>query len=313
MFACGIDSYCRSKHLTSKYCDSFSILSDICSADHMSKMSNCTNWSKLCTPNNTMVSQCSQDASMPNVLTTDSSKTAIKNLCTSMTMSECKQCVVPSTNAACDCSGLSSTCAIPSSSSLFLVLSDICLGMPGMSDCSGFSQMCLSAGSDFNGVCSSGSSGSSGSEQICNGQGTVMFMDGFKGSLKKEDACVAFLFSNWVMDTKVKLAFGLLGAFAMGLLQSLIGLANKRFAKQHPPLQRSYDVYDIIRFGIFLLETTNGYLLMLLAMSFFSGLFIAVVCGLAVGRILFNRTAQSNHCAMGETTPLNSEDVLHYS
>jgi len=226
MFACGIDSYCHKNSHTDQYCDSFSILADICVVDHMSGMSGCSNYTRLCSNVATsMVPQCNQSIAMPNVLTTSSSKSAIKSLCSSMSMGQCQQCVVPSTGATCDCKSLSSTCIVKSTASLLSVLSDVCLEMP-MSDCNGFTQMCSTAGSDFDAVCKGSSGGES--SKLCNGQGTVMFMNGFKGSFKEDDACVSFLFTSWVMDTRIKLAFGVIGTFALAVCQSLISLAIKR-------------------------------------------------------------------------------------
>jgi YHS domain-containing protein len=62
-----------------------------------------------------------------------------------------------------------------------------------------------------------------GTSEFCTG-GSVMY-NGFSNNF--QERCIIFLFEEWVLDSEVKFAFGIMGAFFMGMLNEVIVYARR--------------------------------------------------------------------------------------
>jgi copper transporter 1 len=112
---------------TSIYCEDFSIYKTLCS--DMPKMNGCGNYTSMCAPGS-VVNQCNTPAApVPSTMKTFG---YIKSICTEpgMLMEACYRCQGkngPGTGMNCD---------------LLTVYSDLCVDMPGMTQCSGWEDFC---------------------------------------------------------------------------------------------------------------------------------------------------------------------------
>jgi len=128
---------------------------------------------------------------------------------------------------------------------------------------------------------------------FCNSDYAVsMYMDGFTNpTADANQACVVFLFKNWTLDSKAKFAGACIGTILAGIaLEALIALRRRLRDKKktRPPSKAGLYISEGLFYGV---QTTLGYFLMLIAMTFSSPLFACVVIGLLIGHLIFNLNA----------------------
>jgi hypothetical protein len=108
-----------------------------------------------------------------------------------------------------------------------------------------------------------------------------MYMDGFHWL---DSTCVIYLFPEWVLSTPGKLVAACVGSIFFGM--SLEGVIRGR-----RDLVQSIAVgwkRLFISSGIYGLQLTMGYFIMLVVMTYSGPLFMCVVLGLMFGHIAFN-------------------------
>ena len=121
-----------------------------------------------------------------------------------------------------------------------------------------------------------------------------MYMDGFKWTTGgSSQPCTALLFKSWSLHTPGLLALGFFFTIAMGAsIEAMASirrkLQNTGFCNCHnipPTKSRAYSV------GIYAVQVTVGYLLMLISMTYNFVLFSSVVVGLVIGHLCFGASA----------------------
>ncbi|OQR92770.1 transmembrane protein [Achlya hypogyna] len=163
---------------------------------------------------------------------------------------------------------------------------------------------------------------------FCN-HASVMF-DGFQSSVGS--TCVKLFFQPWVLDSRIKYAFGFIGIVLLGVFLEWLGeyrealeekfirvygvdvedeLANSCVQLNTPPAftksaasslieptpattkKLQLPVWcSIILSSLYMLALSIGYLIMLVAMLYETGLFCAAILGLGIGFYLFKDTEQ---------------------
>jgi len=256
------------------------------------------------------VLECENIPHIPQIPNTDQATDSIVKLCTAMdTMPGCSTACVTGTGSQCDCAALdSANCFIDTKkTSMIQTLSTMCSYMQ-MDGCEVLNSMCNSVPSNSLGsLCGSSPQTET---SFCKGSGTSMFMSGMKGRLEASDPCLVFLFSGWVIDSHSKHAGALIGAFLMGLFNSLCVLVCRRL----PPISSARAIDQTLAYGFFRLvvvfiQLVNAYFLMLLAMSYYAWLVIMVAFGLAVGQIAVspnNDVVEPCHSTMTNASDLGT-------
>ncbi|KAF9581903.1 hypothetical protein BGW38_000916 [Lunasporangiospora selenospora] len=314
MPGCSLYKSCQTASKTDQWCTPFSLLADVCAVD-MPTMSDCKNYVNLCgaagaAQNQTTGSRpaiCSKAPVIANFPTTKSASALVIDICTEMDMAGCERCPKPKPGAyAADCDTLT-TYAI------------LCKAMPDMNQCATWKSMC-SASSP------TASLGFQNSEYCAMGVGDpdlnppamrMFFHLGFSDYV---------LFEKWVPRNQSQYVGTWFALFFLTLFFQTISTyrtsldicwAEELAADQEKvassdssvPLTGSKStsilmswVYlwaqpwtlkevwqNAVRAVLTFIETTLGYALMLVTMTFNVPLFFAVVVGLTVGSVVFSR------------------------
>ncbi|KAI8927227.1 Ctr copper transporter family-domain-containing protein [Entophlyctis helioformis] len=124
MPGCSLRRSCQtSPSLHSKwFCRDFSLLADICASD-MPRMKGCSTYTQMCR-SDTVVRQCFTNPPLPFLPTTKRAKQLVNDICGEMDMAGCEKCAGGGM-----CPG-------------FDVYGQLCLAMPGMSQCQEWKQLC---------------------------------------------------------------------------------------------------------------------------------------------------------------------------
>mgnify|MGYP005862105537 CR=1 FL=1 len=109
-----------------------------------------------------------------------------------------------------------------------------------------------------------------------------MYMDGFHWV--HSSLCVIYLFPEWVLDSRVKLAMASLGTLLMGVLLEGVIWQRRRVVKRMSAGMARLGVGSVFC-G---LQLTFGYFIMLIVMTYSGVLFLCCVGGLMLGNMLFN-------------------------
>ncbi|KDD71733.1 hypothetical protein H632_c4490p0, partial [Helicosporidium sp. ATCC 50920] len=138
MTGCSLQRQCEQGSASGPYCQPFSILADLCI--DMPSMNGCQRYNALCGPGS-VVTQCTTVTPVPHMVMTYDAIDAVLAMCSSMSMPGCSQCTSKS------------NCPDP-----IATLSNVCLGMPGMSQCAPFVAMCEAGagGQTFAQLCGGG-------------------------------------------------------------------------------------------------------------------------------------------------------------
>jgi len=121
---------------------------------------------------------------------------------------------------------------------------------------------------------------------ICNGYATSMYMLGFSSGVNKKDACTMILFEAWTLDTPAKFAIGTLGTVWFGILVEFVVWSRRWNGKRTNKHSKWLEM--TIYMGLYLTQVTFGYFAMLIAMTYSTILFIAIIVGLGIGHMIFN-------------------------
>lgn len=121
----------------------------------------------------------------------------------------------------------------------------------------------------------------------CTGSGLAMNMIGFQTSVDDSSVCLNFLFPTWTLDSAMKLAFGWLGTFSMGIFMQYLMFYRDR-VKSSQELEATFGRYaSLVGTFLFGIQTVIGYFVMLITMTYSAELFSAVCVGLMVGYHIF--------------------------
>lgn len=100
------------------------------------------------------------------------------------------------------------------------------------------------------------------------------------------DRCITFLFKNWNVDTHAKYAGMLVGVFLMGFVNGFLVYLRHRLLKLN--LGGSSLVLNQIYLSlVYGVQIVIAYWIMLLVMTYETGLFIVLIFGLVFGYFLF--------------------------
>ncbi|KAI9294049.1 Ctr-domain-containing protein [Neoconidiobolus thromboides FSU 785] len=271
MPGCSIRSLCgNSTQLQQEaYCDSFSILADVCKSD-MPGMGGCKNYVSLC-KQGSLVPQCKDKLPISNLPNTETVNKQVKSICNEMTMDGCEKCATTSFYANCDLLG---------------VYSQLCQAMPEMDQCSDWKKMCPGSvdGKAQNNLpyCEMNGEGNAAPQM------RMYFHTGFADYV---------LFKEWVPRTAGQYAGTFIAIVVFGVIYELLLTIRSKFEvtwteesidklNSYSRRQFTIDTYRAI-FQFF--ESSIAYLLMLVSMTFNVGLFFAVILGITLGTLIFSR------------------------
>jgi len=279
MSGCTIHKICLDdKYKKGVYCGAFSIYKDLCL--DMSMKPACNDYSSMCI-SNSLVHECNtQTLPLPSSMAMGK---LISDICTDMSMPGCEQCtgggMVP-----CD---------------VLQVYSDLCLSMPDMNQCADWHSVCTLVPT----------------WPICTGEGSAtvpqMRMYFHIGVLDY------VLFSEWVPRTNLQYAGTWFAIVILAILFDLFryirlqlekkwerDLINYNTSINEPSCHEEMEPLnakvssniapfraqvDIPRSLLQFVETGWSLLLMLVAMTFNVGLFLAICVGAAIGTLIFGR------------------------
>ncbi|KAI8360552.1 Ctr copper transporter family-domain-containing protein [Mortierella sp. GBAus27b] len=314
MPGCSLYKSCQAASKTDQWCTPFSVLADICQVD-MPSMRDCKNYVALCgaSTNGTSASRpavCSKAPMISSFPTTKNASALVIDICTEMDMAGCERCPKPPPGAyAADCDTLG-TYAI------------LCKAMPDMHQCATWKSMC-SASSDTASVLNFQSS-----EYCAMGVGSpdmnppamrMYFHLGYSDYV---------LFEKWVPRNQSQYVGTWFALFFITIffqtIQAYHNSLEARWAEEHAlqveessgtdssapltdakghsssillhwvhlwrqPWTLKEAKQNVIRAVLTFVETTLGYALMLVTMTFNVPLFFAVIVGLTVGSVMFSR------------------------
>jgi len=132
-----------------------------------------------------------------------------------------------------------------------------------------------------------GDSSSASSHLLCNSSedmGMIMYMDGFRWTLKGDGSCLNFLFPGWTLDTIPKFVAAMLCVIAMGVLTERINQLKHSVAEQ----AQSNPKYKLPHTCLQGLGIFSAYLLMLVVMTYSYELGLCVILGLMLGHYVFD-------------------------
>lgn len=277
MSGCTVDSICSNDHYNNSqtmhsYCSEISVMVDICD-DMPMGVDGCSHWDSMCKPDNTesVVKQCKTPV-LSNVLPfTIETKNLVADICNTMPMDGCEKCKQDDQH--CD----------------FLeVYGHLCIQMPDMSQCSKWHSLCEVV-PDWP-ICG-------GSDHDHNTPPTMRmyFHMGIKDYV---------LFKEWVPTTSLAYFGTWVAVFVIAIIFDGIKFIRSRLEKRWAQSalrlgdngvviedrgEKFRPSVDFFRSSLQALETLWGYAVMLIAMTFNVGLFLAVVAGSFVGTMLFGR------------------------
>ena len=129
-------------------------------------------------------------------------------------------------------------------------------------------------------------------------------LNGFQVADGKEK-CILFLFRGWNIDNQVKYAFVLIGIVCMGVLNGALAYIRQRIINKRKGTSSVlvYQTYLSILYGI---NIVLAYWLMLLVMTYETGVFIALIFGLVIGHFIFGYIIARNSLSAANTSLINN-------
>eukprot|EP00999_Lentomonas_sp_LEN2_P002933 NODE_794_length_1192_cov_127.640376_g753_i0.p1 GENE.NODE_794_length_1192_cov_127.640376_g753_i0~~NODE_794_length_1192_cov_127.640376_g753_i0.p1 ORF type:complete len:357 (+),score=12.61 NODE_794_length_1192_cov_127.640376_g753_i0:73-1143(+) len=289
MAGCSIDKICEDKQFndedaTSVYCEDFSVLGDICDKD-MTGMHECASYVSLCHTEGSVVTQCSDVPPIESLPLTSDLMFYVDSICGEHYMHPCEDCQDHST---CD---------------LLRVYSELCIGMPYMTECMAHSHLCSELNS-WKELCHT--------VDDCRPIMQMFFHFGYSDYI---------LFENWVPCNALSYWLSIVAVFLIAVFYE--GLRSfRRFCEalwRTPPksssksytdeelpdlVEETTDLIptdikikpqkfrlkiDLARGTLQALDYMISLALMLIAMTFNVGLFFAIVLGIFSGSVAFGR------------------------
>ena len=268
MAGCSVRKQCSLGGAVGAACDGFSLLTATCHS--MPMMMGCHAATSLC-QNGTSVEACADEPPslkrMPSA--SDAKKAAIK-VCDMMPkMSACTSCASPD------------ACPDP-----LLSLGKLCREMPGMAPCAAWESWCRAPGSehDLPAYCK-------GAPHNPNGPGDVpmrmYFHTGWTDYI---------LLESWVPQSAGSYAASLLAVCLAAVVSAWLRALRNVFechAYAKKAKRRTLLTANLARAGLVMLSSALDYLLMLVAMTFNVGLFVAVILGFGLGTVGFGHWGRS--------------------
>eukprot|EP00980_Cylindrotheca_fusiformis_P004627 scaffold990_cov108-Cylindrotheca_fusiformis.AAC.4 len=145
------------------------------------------------------------------------------------------------------------------------------------------------SGHDMGGM--DGMDGMGNETAFCTGSmGMVMYMDGFRWSLKEGASCLNLYFPGWTLDTKGKVVGAMFGVLFLAMFTEAISkfrhtLSTK--ARNVSTSQKERKKLAVAQTLLHGLHAFVGYIVMLATMTFSLELLICVVLGLTFGYVIF--------------------------
>jgi hypothetical protein len=114
--------------------------------------------------------------------------------------------------------------------------------------------------------------------------GATAMNNGFTSGPLQDSTCLVYLFPTWVVDTPQKYAFAVLGTFLLCVfIEFLCFMRYSRLLKISDKWCR-VGLYS----STYLLQVTLSYFVMMLAMTYSTYIFLAIVLGFTLGHVCFN-------------------------
>jgi copper transporter 1 len=257
----------------------------------MPKMNGCDNYAAMCGNTTSVVKQCTQETPPQGFMTTDKINERVQSICTEMNMDGCSDCKLRNGEKYANCD-------------LLLTYGKLCKAMPDMSQCGEWKKMCKEDMSKVPQVCGAASSLTDSSESNDAPVMRMYFHQSFEDYL---------LFKEWVPRNGGQYAASLFAVFMLGVFFEFICAARylqesswrKQYGGRSPTSLRGIFNGPFIwsvqlgRAAFCAVEITIAYFLMLLAMTFNGGVFMAVILGFTMGKFLFGRVQPENPQAAG--------------
>ena len=123
-----------------------------------------------------------------------------------------------------------------------------------------------------------------------------------------EDRCITFLFQSWSVDSHLKYAFMLVGVFLMGITNGLLVYLRHRVIL-HYKRSKSFFINQLLLSLLYGIQIVLAYWIMLLVMTYETGLFIVLIGGLVVGYFIFGYIQARQADSLNKPT---SEGIAFY-
>jgi len=285
MPACTVENMCKSHQALGKYCNAFRMYKEICLD---MPMEGCKTFISMCNMSISSVKQCQME--ILNLPSDDILRDHITNMCNQMSMPPCSRCTITS------CDSLT-------------VYSNLCLSMPGMSQCKDWNAMCQKIPTW--GICNRNNNNNNSDSGNLVPQMRMYFHVGLVD-------CI--LFKQWVPHDILTYAISIAAVFFMAFLHEGLKIikfyldtkqqlerklsknetvhllhssgnnyktVNNHATKiRYPALSWKGDTLQAIYKAV---DMAAHFIIMLITMTFNVGLFVAVIVGYAFGHFLFGR------------------------
>jgi hypothetical protein len=129
---------------------------------------------------------------------------------------------------------------------------------------------------------------------------TVM-QNGFRVA-NGDDACITFLFVGWSVDNRTKYAIMLIGVLLMGFLNGFLIYIRQVLAARSKG-NSSILLNQLLLSLVYGVQIVLAYWLMLLVMTYETGLFIMLIIGLVLGHFFFGYVLARSSSKASSVTP----------
>ena len=129
----------------------------------------------------------------------------------------------------------------------------------------------------------------------------MVMQNGFQVADGKE-SCIVFLFRGWNVDSTVKYAFMLIGVVLMGFLNGALVYLRHRLL-DNSRLQSSLLLHQLVLSLMYGIQMVLAYWMMLLVMTYETGIFVALLFGLTIGYFIFGYIEARNRILMKRVSP----------
>jgi copper transporter 1 len=116
------------------------------------------------------------------------------------------------------------------------------------------------------------------------------------------ETCILFLFRGWNVDSSLKYAFMIIGVICMGLLNGALAYARHHLMN-HAKYTSSLLIHQLWLTLVYGIQIVLAYWMMLLIMTYETGIFIALVLGLVIGYFIFGYIQARTHPSVNGREP----------